>query len=135
LNIHKITISKRLLPYLIFCTIGFLIFQVSVGCNKSDNPDSSQVDTFISGCGKVDSVKSATTGEISADIEDQDPNASYILEINSKRYVGNTNPNTPWTFFTGLPSGTYVCTWWVSGCSKGPRPEYKIPGPIQITIK
>ena len=134
MNIHKTIISKGLLFRLIlmFCAI-YLLF-IAFGCDPNDSPEPSE--TFAPNeCGKVDSVKSAIKGEISAYIVNQTNDASYILVINSKKYVGNTNQSTPWTFFTGLPSGTYDCTWFVSSSCTGEAGEYRIHGPDQVTIK
>jgi hypothetical protein len=122
-----------LLPLILLFFIVSILNSIMVnGCK--DDPSAPFPLSRNGNCGEIDSVKSASKGEISAYINPQHPDASYILQVNSQRYVGNTNENTQWAFFTGLPSGTYGCSWWVSGCPAEGE-ENQIPGPSEITIK
>lgn len=82
----------------------------------------------------VDSVKSVTSGVISAFVSNRDDNASYILLLGGNNYVGTNLQGSSYVLFTGLPLGTFTTAWLASGCH-GDTGEDEIPGPQSLTIQ
>lgn len=117
--------------------IAFVLLVIAGSCNNKSNPTADKLNNGE--CGSVDTVKSFTTGEISAYISNQQDNVDYFLEVASdnssslQKIKGIRNAGSPYVFFTGVPSGTHQCDWIVSGCPDDG--EHIIPGPSTVTAK
>jgi hypothetical protein len=141
MNSYKSLVSSKGFrrAMLVFILVFILLVTIRSDCNKTGTGIIQNTEADGT-CGTVDTVKSAFTGEISAYINNREVDADYYLILtglsSGSKFIGLTNSSTDWVIFGNLPSGTYICSWAVSGCSiNNDDGEVDIPGPDQITIK
>jgi len=84
-------------------------------------------------CGVVIDVNDVTKGVISVSVNNLHPDASYLIGVAGTEYVGQAERGNTF-IFSGLPSGSYPVTWYVSGCPDANSTTRQIPGPNHITI-
>jgi len=140
MRVHDTTVEESLMkvgPQLptIALTLATLTILASAACS-SDTPTGPN---YTTECGAVTAVHALPgNGSISVQMQNPQPDVSYILEIQDPatlNVVGQSGPDGNPVIFTGLPSGTFPAIWLVSGCGGTENSDQaQIPGPTSVTV-